>query len=342
MTIQKSEPLGGLDIFKLVAAYLVVAIHTSPLSSINSTTDFLLTRVIARMAVPFFLMVSGYFVLPRYLFDRSADYRPVRRFLKKGLLLYAAASLLYLPVKLYAGHLENMGIYDVFRTLVFDGTFYHLWYLPASLLGMLMLCLLSRRLSFPAVFGISLLLYGIGLFGDSYYGLIADCPVIGEFYDMLFQIFTYTRNGVFYVPVFLAVGAYAAHKRQQAKTAALLTGFILSAVSMIAEGLLLHSCGLQRHDSMYLFLLPCMQFLFALVLQIQARPSRQLRSVSTGIYILHPLVIVLVRGCAKVIHLEGLLIENSLIHYAAVCVGSTVISIGLVKGAEMLRKLKGL
>ncbi len=278
-------------------------------------------------------MVSGYFVLPGYLFDRSADYRPVMRFMKKGLLLYSAASFLYLPVNLYAGHLKHMGIYDVFRALVFDGTFYHLWYLPASLLGMLMLCLISRRLSFPAVAGISLLLYGVGLFGDSYYGLIADCPMIGEFYDMLFQIFTYTRNGIFFVPVFLTMGAYAAHNPPKAKTAVLLRVFCLSAIVMITEGLLLHSCGLQRHDSMYLFLLPCMFFLFALVLRIPAMPSRRLRAVSTGIYILHPLVIVLVRGFAKVIHLEGLLIENSLIHYAAVCIGSAVISVGLVKGS---------
>lgn len=335
MTTQNCKTLGGLDVFKLIAAFLVVAIHTSPLSSINSTADFLLTRIIARMAVPFFLMVSGYFILPGYLFDRSKDYRPVMRFVKKGLLLYTAASLLYLPVNLYAGHLEHPGIYDVFRALVFDGTFYHLWYLPASLLGMALLCLLSRRLPFPAVFGISLLLYGIGLFGDSYYGLIADCPGIGDFYDMLFQIFTYTRNGIFYVPVFLAMGAYAAHDRQTTKTAVLVWAFCLSAVCMITEGLLLHSCDLQRHDSMYLFLLPCMLFLFALVLQIQAKPSRQLRAVSTGIYILHPLVIVLVRGIAKAVHLEGLLIENSLIHYAAVCVGSAVVSIGLVKGTKI-------
>lgn len=342
MTREKSESLGGLDAFKLIAAFLVAAIHTSPLSSVNSTADFLLTKVIARMAVPFFLMVSGYFVLPGYLFDRSADYRPVLRFVKKGLLLYAAASLLYLPVNLYAGHLEHMGIYDVFRVLVFDGTFYHLWYLPASLLGMLMLCLMSRRLSFPAVFGISLLLYGVGLFGDSYYGLIADCPLIGDFYDMLFQIFTYTRNGIFFVPVFLAIGAYVAHYGQKAKTIALVTGFILSAVCMITEGLLLHSSELQRHDSMYLFLLPCMLLLFALVLRIQAKPSRQLRAVSTWIYILHPLIIVLVRGFAKAVHLEGMLIENSLIHYAAVCVGSAAVSMGLVKVTEMFRKLTGL
>ena len=40
----------GLDRFRLAAALLVAAIHTSPLLSLNGTADFLLTRVAARVA----------------------------------------------------------------------------------------------------------------------------------------------------------------------------------------------------------------------------------------------------------------------------------------------------
>ena len=54
---------GGLDLFRLAAALLVVAIHTSPLTSINGEADFFFTRVLARIAVPFFLMVTGHFML---------------------------------------------------------------------------------------------------------------------------------------------------------------------------------------------------------------------------------------------------------------------------------------
>ena len=38
---------------------LVVCIHTPPLTSYTPLGDFWLTRVLARVAVPFFLMVSG-------------------------------------------------------------------------------------------------------------------------------------------------------------------------------------------------------------------------------------------------------------------------------------------
>lgn len=49
-----TKPLGSLDYFKIIAALLVIAIHTSPLTSFNVEADFVLTRIIARTAVPFF------------------------------------------------------------------------------------------------------------------------------------------------------------------------------------------------------------------------------------------------------------------------------------------------
>ena len=70
---------------------------------------------------------------------------------------------------------------------------------------------------------------------------------------------------------------------------------------------------------MYLSLLPCMAFLFAVVLSIKKRPVPVFRSISTWIYLLHPLMIILVRGAAKLTHCQAAFVENSLIHYISVC-----------------------
>lgn len=51
----------GIDYFRFVASLLIIAIHTSPFVSFSETGDFILTRVVARVAVPFFLMTSGFF-----------------------------------------------------------------------------------------------------------------------------------------------------------------------------------------------------------------------------------------------------------------------------------------
>ena len=59
-TAKKTVPT--LDLFRLAAVLLVVMNHTSPLADVSAMADFWLTRVLARVAVPFFLMTTGYFL----------------------------------------------------------------------------------------------------------------------------------------------------------------------------------------------------------------------------------------------------------------------------------------
>ncbi len=356
----------ALDYFKLFAAFLVIAIHTSPLAGINATADFVLTRIFARIAVPFFLMVSGFFLLPQYLFDKSADSRRLRTFLKKTFLLYLSAVLLYLPVNFYAGHFQDAGIWDILRMLLFDGTFYHLWYLPAVMLGTSLVFLLGKKLPFHAVFGICVFLYLLGLLGDSYYGFVASMPALKSLYDALFVVFSYTRNGIFYAPVFLVMGAalspkafncvscgrlskWKSSKLQYAKRQ-FAVGFFACLSAMTAEGLLLHHFDIQRHDSMYLALPPCMYFLFRWILAANCdndtpllpsakslRITKALRTISACIYLLHPLFIILVRGFAKVLGIESVLIDNSILHYIAVCLSTCAAALCLERLPHILR-----
>ena len=86
----------ALDRFRLLAAFLVVCNHTSPLDSFAPGADFWLTRVLARVAVPFFFMVSGYFLSQR-------NWANTGKFLKKTALVYALAVVLYLPLNWYNG-----------------------------------------------------------------------------------------------------------------------------------------------------------------------------------------------------------------------------------------------
>ena len=123
----------------------MVAIHTSPLTTYSPDGDFLLTRSLARVAVPFFFMVTGQFVLGKVLQGRR-PFSALWRQVKKILLLYLVAVVLYLPVGLYAGHYQGLSPLSALRLLLFDGTFYHLWYFPACATGLLLVYLLGRVL----------------------------------------------------------------------------------------------------------------------------------------------------------------------------------------------------
>ena len=52
--MSQKQKSGGLDIFRIIAALLVISIHTSPFSGISENFDFFVTRIVARVAVPFF------------------------------------------------------------------------------------------------------------------------------------------------------------------------------------------------------------------------------------------------------------------------------------------------
>lgn len=332
--MEQKQRFGGLDRFKFIAAFLVVAIHTSPLSSFSANADFLLTRVLARTAVPFFLMVTGYFLLPQYLFEKSMDRRPLLRFLKKTVLLYGIAILLYLPVNIYAGHFQGAGIGELIRKVLFDGTFYHLWYLPAVLLGVPLVCWAGSRLPFRILGGSCLLLYLIGLFGDSYYGFIANSP-IASFYDVLFHVFFLYSEWAVLCSHFSCNGNQTKSDSLEGEKGPFDSRCqrfsFFSLFLMVLEGLFLHKLGVQRHDSMYFLLIPSMFFLFQLALAWDKPSAKTLRTMSMWIYLFHPFWIVAVRGFAKVIHLETILVDNSLIHYLAVCMLSVLSAVVLVR-----------
>ena len=113
----KAVRIKSWDAFKWLAAFLVVAIHTSPLESIWPYGDFLLTRIAARLAVPFFFMLTGYFTVQ------------VRKTEKKLFLLYLGFKLrgltgmiLAVPVGLVFINFYKYGAFDSmirnFRMLV--------------------------------------------------------------------------------------------------------------------------------------------------------------------------------------------------------------------------------
>ena len=296
----------ALDRFRLAAAVLVVAIHTGPLASFAPGWDLWLTRGLARVAVPFFFMVTGYFLA-------KGNWQGTGRAFRRLLALYLAAVVLYLPLNLYAGSLPG------WRELLYTGTFYHLWYFPAVLLGLWVargLAALGPRAGLALAGG----LYLLGLGGDSWYGLTAALPPLRRFYDGLLALLGgYTRGGLFFAPLFLLLGAAFVRRPPRRGCAGLA---LAGLAGLTAECLALHALGWPRHDSMYLSLPPAMAGIFGLLLARNAGQDKPVRRVSMLLYLLHPWGIVAVRGLARLLGARALLVDNSLVHFAAVLAGS--------------------
>lgn len=372
--------MDSLDWFRLPAALLVTAIHTSPLSSFSPQADFWLTRVLARIAVPFFFMVSGFFL--------PDSFAKLRKQEKKLFFLYALSIVLYLPLNLYAGQLSGITAGAFLKQLFFDGTFYHLWYLPAAMEGMLLVWLLKKALPLSGCLAVTGLLFLTGLGGDSWYGLVSRLPGAQAFYEAVFSFSSYTRNGLFFAPFFLCLGLslsrWQAFTSKNPDDSAALSSrplsengvFTMSAhssspdgdlpaptgahaksgdrsmplgahalalavflLAMSVEAVWLHSMGCCRHDSMYLFLPPVMVSLFSLLCRLPSKACPPaLPAVALSVYLLHPWVIVLVRGFAGLTGTEQILVNQSLPHYAAVAAGSCFLGILAVRALRGRRE----
>lgn len=323
---QNTRPV--LDVCRLAAALLVITIHTAPLSDVNAEADFFLTRVLARVAVPYFFMLTGYFL-------EKGQWRRVGRTLGKTALLYVLSVLLYLPLNLYAGAFSPFAPGQLLKELLVDGTFYHLWYLPAVLLGVPVAWGL-RRLGWKGGLAAAGALYLLGLMGDSYYGFAARVPFLKAFYEGLFTVSSYTRNGLFFAPLFLLLGALCT--RVHLKWAWLAAAGFFAA--MCAEAFLLKGAGAPRHDSMYVMLPLCMLALFCGLARSNAGRCCAAAGTALWVYLLHPWCIVLVRGAAKVLGLQGLLVESGLGHFAAVALASFALAFCVQWAAARLAPVK--
>lgn len=334
----------ALDIFRLIAALLVIAIHTAPLADINTTGDFILTRILGRVAVPFFFAASGFFAV-----QKCGGRNKFKKFLAKTALIYAVSIVLYLPLNIINGYFSKDNLLpEIIRDLIFDGTYNHLWYLPASIIGAMIAWALIKKLDYTKTFIITGILYFIGLLGDTYYGAASLTAPVNYFYELLFQIMDYTRNGLFYAPIFFVIGSYIADKKEKMKPLQAYVGFGVSLVIMAFEALWLRSAEFPRIafgetealSIMYVFILPTVYFLIsALVSGNGGKKIQGLRTATLLTYIIHPWVIVVLNKLGEMLNLKWLVMkDNHLVFYIAVCVVSVIASWAVALIWEKLTK----
>lgn len=291
----------GIDQFRVLAAVMVVAIHTFPFAGISETLNQVVTLTLFRVAVPFFFMVTGYYVLGPYSERKNypKSWRIYQAILETAK-MYLFVCLLYLPLSFYTGALSfSMPVSELLKIFIFDGPLYHLWYFPAVILGLILSRYLLKKFTFSFALVVAILLYLIGLAGDSYYSFAAQLHGLKAFYLMLFHLFDYTRNGLFFTPLFLILGAQLYLKRS-VQFSYPVAKLVVSLLFLAVEGFLLHRFTKVRHDSMYLALPVASYYLFIWVKSWQPKlVFPRAKEYSLGLYILHPLSILLLYYGAK-------------------------------------------
>lgn len=115
----------SIEMMRLLASIMVVAIHTNPFYDINEGVGFFITMVLPRVAVPFFFLISGYYFIHSHksLYDILISYS----------LQYLIISLIYFSCH-FLITADNYSFLAIFHyiyhrrvSFFFSGSWYHLW-----------------------------------------------------------------------------------------------------------------------------------------------------------------------------------------------------------------------
>jgi serine/alanine racemase len=300
--LPESSTYKGLDLFKLVMAFFIVAIHSGLFTDLDGELAFVTIQVFARMGVPFFFIASGFFFSKGLAKRRSEAPAYLGRYEKKLLGLFAFWSLVMLAFWVRNGlRAHGFGWEFALRlaqTIAFDpGVF---WYLLALVVSSLFAYPFIRRGKGALLFAIACLFYVFGCFGDSYYGLVKDAPVLGDLYRAYFSIFVHARHGLPFGLFFFSLGHLFA--RDEGKLALrklpLLAVFALSLALRYLELRFLRERGWALDNSISLFAALPAVLLFLLAYNLEPRigdeASRGLRTLSSTIFFSHQLMLELV------------------------------------------------
>ncbi len=182
--------LKGIDLVKVLMAFVVVSIHTTtwPLLGIRE------------VAVPYFFLVSGFFLFGKMTGDRTDDLAAIRSWTLKILRLYLIWTAIYLPFTVYGFIQDGLSLKQCLmlfgRNLLFVGENFMswpLWYLLAMIWSGVLVYVL-RALKVP-VWG--MLLAGI---------ILAALPHFLGDKALFAKLFRDSRNLVFTGPFYIAVG----------------------------------------------------------------------------------------------------------------------------------------
>lgn len=260
----------AIDIFKWLASVLIIAFHIRPFEEISENVDFALTQVIARLAVPFFLVCSGFFLgkTVKKTINKDLSIRESRiRFLevsKKLFIMYIGWSLFYLllsiPKWINTGWFSYKAFIDWGIAFFFLGSHYHLWYLISAAIAVFILAFITKVLKKNVIMFLIIILWLIGIMQYSYQSFLPDSF---QFTFSICERFSVFFSGVFRTLPLILLGVFIQISSQKTLKFCV-GGLCLSLALMTIEILWLKSNGV-RNFGYILSTLPCAYFVFCVV-----------------------------------------------------------------------------
>lgn len=254
----------NIDYFRFILCLLVIPIHTQPLFRDAYLAEWLIVNGVSRIVVPCFFIISGF-----YIHTKLDDKKKIQKYVLHCLMVYIAWSLIYLPVYYETTYPRTI--------LLFMLTgFYHLWFVPALMVGVIMLAIAKKTIKNDNI----ILISGIVLFLIGYIMENAGFP---------YRLFC---NGVFFGYPLLSLGYYVQRTdlTNKIKSNHLYILLVISVVLVFLESYLnftkFHYCNLFVTH----YLLCPLLLMYVLRRKEPRLKINNLGKIASGVYYVHVLV----------------------------------------------------
>lgn len=267
----------SIDILKIVLAFFVVFLHMHVLRDAYPSLSYVLVNGLFRIAVPVFLIISGYY------FFYIDDFKRLKKWSVKILLLYIIWSAVYFQ---FWKEKDNYTLNILFG-------YHHLWYLIGTFFSGLIL--FAVRKSSIKVLSLLILLffccgYAIQLLGNIHY-------YKGSF-DKTLNLYPTYRNFLFVCFPFLTMGflikKFEIDIRKKPSFFIVLISISLVIFEAFLNDKVFHLNQKESIDLLFSLLFAC-PVLFLYCKNLPAKTdSKILASISTAIYLIHPFLMELI------------------------------------------------
>lgn len=282
----KRKSYDSFDLFKFIAAIMVVSVHTRFLGD----SRFHWLHPWCRIAIPVFFMISGFLFFSKYdSLPEGEKNAYLWKFIKRDLLLYLFWFIIFLPFTIvYRGYFHK-GIEFFLGTIFLGSSFPASWYLMALAIGILIVAKLYKgagRYILPIA---AFLMYLICL-GQYTWRPLFDQLGIGRIYvipDLRFA------NNFFVAVTWIWISRIFVTYKEKLLAVNLkkvLALFVLSLVLLWLEHHYLYQKGwFTYNNDVYFFGLLSGPILFWIIvhLDIHVKNAKFLRCMSTLIYCIH-------------------------------------------------------
>jgi surface polysaccharide O-acyltransferase-like enzyme len=338
-----------IDFVKFFAIVGVVCIHTRPFENvstfnINLSLIYFIIDTLSRFAVPFFFITSGYLFGIKILSDPKSKHYFLK-YIFRIVKLYFSWMIFYFIFNIIKEYINSVTLNTPFtfefiatpfyvlvcKIIYFGYGSYHLWYLPAIIWSITILFLFIKLNISKVLLILSFALNIIGLFGDSYKGIISlPIPTRNAIFFGLF----YCTLGYF----FSSNGSILLNKFLKLNKPILVSGLIMIIIlQFIERRVLLDYCNGKMADNFFITTILLLTILFTIVTRYSCLFEKNILTKiggkSLGIFVIHPFFLTVISEILKRVGIG----ETSLI-FSLVLTPSVIITSYV--GYDILQKSK--